>query len=213
MSVQAFVTIKLNSQRLPGKNLLELGGKPLCRHILETLQDVPGLDGISVFCSDETIAEHLPPGVRLVLRDPALDRDEVRGRELFQAFATAVPADYYVLAHTTAPFTRAATVSKLTSAVLDGPHDTAFAGRRLQTYAWHRGSPINYDPADMVRTQDLSPVVVENSSVYVYPRDLMMRTGRRIGEDPFILDVDFPEAIDIDTASDFDMAKRFEDLL
>ncbi len=40
MKVVALIPIKMNSQRLPHKNLLDLGGKPLCYHLTETLTKV-----------------------------------------------------------------------------------------------------------------------------------------------------------------------------
>ena len=57
MKVVAFVPIKLNSQRLQGKNILPVAGKPMCYHICRTLLDVSGVDGIYTYCSDEKIME------------------------------------------------------------------------------------------------------------------------------------------------------------
>lgn len=213
MTVEAFVAIKLTSERLSGKNLLELAGKPLCRHILDTLLAVRGVDEISVFCSDPRIVDYIPSEVRFVQRDPSLDANHVRGRELFQAFAKARPADHYLLAHTTAPFTKRQTIEAALHAVASGRHDSSFAGQRLTAYGWYAGKPINYDPADMARTQDIRPIIIENSSIYHYSHDLIINEGRRIGDSPFIVEVELPEAIDIDTAEDFTVAERFADHL
>lgn len=40
MKVVAFVPIKLNSQRLPGKNIMPLNGRPTCDYIFETIANV-----------------------------------------------------------------------------------------------------------------------------------------------------------------------------
>ena len=55
MKTVAFVPIRLNSQRVAGKNLRSLSGSPLMCHILKTLTAVEGIDEVYVFCSDESI--------------------------------------------------------------------------------------------------------------------------------------------------------------
>ena len=51
--VVAFVPIKLNSQRLPHKNILPLGNQPLSWYIFNTLLNIENIDEVCVFCSDE----------------------------------------------------------------------------------------------------------------------------------------------------------------
>ena len=103
MKVVAFVPIRLNSQRVAGKNLRLLAGEPLMCHILRTLCDVPRIDEIHVYCSDESIRAYLPAGVRFLRRSPSLDRNDTLGREIYDAFTAEVEADIYVLAHATSP--------------------------------------------------------------------------------------------------------------
>ena len=93
MRVVAFVPIKLNNQRLPGKNLLPLGGKPLCNHILDTLTKVDGIDASYVYCSDEAIKEYIPQGITFLKRDKRLDGNEVKGAEIYGSFIHDVDAD------------------------------------------------------------------------------------------------------------------------
>ena len=105
MKTVAFVPIRLNSQRVAGKNLRPLDGSPLMCHILKTLTEVEGIDEVYVFCSDEGIRALLPEGVRLLLRDPSLDSDTTLGREIYDSFTARVGADLYILAHATSRFT------------------------------------------------------------------------------------------------------------
>ena len=104
MKTAAFVPIRLNSQRVSGKNLRPLSGSPLMCHILRTLTEVEGIDEVYVYCSDERIREFLPEGVRFLRRSEELDRDTTLGREIYDSFTAEVEADLYVLAHATSPF-------------------------------------------------------------------------------------------------------------
>ena len=60
MKVVAFVPIRLNSQRVEGKNLRLLGGEPLLCHILRTLLEVEAIDEVYVYCSDPAVRPYLP---------------------------------------------------------------------------------------------------------------------------------------------------------
>ena len=213
MSIAGFITIKMNSQRLPNKNILDLGGHPMCSYILNTLLSTDRLNSVSVFCSSDRIMRYVPDGVNLVLRDAALDADEVKGLDLFQAFARTIEADYYLLGHATAPFMTSRSVEAAISAVESGVYDSAFTAQRIQTYSWFGQSPINYNPVDMARTQDIQPILVESSGIYLFSRDLILNHRRRIGDRPFIVEVGHPECIDVDTLADFRLAEKFADQL
>lgn len=152
MKTVAFVPIRLNSQRVAGKNLRPLDGSPLMCHILKTLTEVEGIDEVYVFCSDEGIRALLPEGVRLLLRDPSLDSDTTLGREIYDSFTARVGADLYILAHATSPFIRAATLADALGKVRSGEYDSAFSAEKIQTFAWFEGRPLNYALDNIPRT-------------------------------------------------------------
>ena len=60
--IVAFVPIKLNSQRLPNKNILPIAGHPMCWHILSSLLNVDGINETYVYCSDEAVKNYIPEG-------------------------------------------------------------------------------------------------------------------------------------------------------
>lgn len=207
MKTAAFVPIRLNSQRVAGKNLRLLGGEPLLCHILRTLTRVEGIDEVYVFCSDESIRSLLPEGVRFLRRDPSLDRDTTLGREIYDSFTAQVDADHYVLAHATSPFIRAATLSEALRKVRSGEYDSAFSAEKIQTFAWYEGRPLNYSLDNIPRTQTIEPVYVETSAFFIFPHNLWTGHHRRIGDRPWMAVVDRIEGLDIDYPEDFTMAE------
>lgn len=207
MKTVAFVPIRLNSQRVSGKNLRSLGGRPLLCHILETLTHVGSIDEVYVFCSDERIRELLPEGIRFLKRSEELDRDTTLGREIYDSFTATVQADLYVLAHATSPFIRAATITDAIEKVHSGQYDSAFSAEKIQTFAWYQGRPLNYALDNIPRTQTIEPVYIETSAFFIFPRELWCSRGRRIGERPYMAVVDRIEGLDIDYPEDFAMAE------
>lgn len=207
MKTAAFVPIRLNSQRVEGKNLRQLGGEPLMCHILKTLLRTKRIDEVYVYCSDESIRPLLPEGVKFLHRSEKLDRDTTLGREIYDAFTAKVEADYYVLAHATSPFIQARTIDAALEKVISGDCDSAFSAEKIQTFAWYEGRPLNYSPDNIPRTQTLEPVYVETSAFFIFPRKLWCERHRRIGDRPYMAIVDRVEGLDIDYPEDFAMAE------
>lgn len=207
MKIVAFVPIKLNSQRVPHKNILPMGNKPLCSIICETLLKVDKIDDIYAFCSDESVKEYLPEEIKFLKRDKKLDGDLVKGKEIYSSFIKEVDADIYILAHTTSPFTKKETVENALDKVLSNAFDSAFTAKKIQTFSWFKGKTINYCLDDIPRTQDIEPVFVETSAFFIFRKELWIKKQRRIGENPYIQEVDNIESIEIDTLDEYNFAK------
>ncbi len=207
MKVVAFVPIRLNSKRVVGKNLKLLGGKPMMCYLLETLVKVPSIDEVYVYCSSEEVRPLLPAGVKLLLRDTALDSDMALGEQIYDAFVREVDADVYMLAHTTSPFIKAETIGTAIEEVLQGRHDSAFSAQKIQTFAWYNGSPLNYSPTSIPRTQTIEPVYVETSAFYIFTREMWLCRHRRVGDNPYMAIVGPVEGVDIDYPEDFELAE------
>lgn len=207
MKTVAFVPIRLNSQRVAGKNLRLLAGEPLMCHILRTLTCVEAIDEVYVFCSDETIRPLLPTGVRFLRRSEELDRDTTLGGEIYDSFTTQVEADLYILAHATSPFIRAETIGEALLKVTSGQHDSAFSAEKIQTFAWYEGQPLNYSLDNIPRTQTIEPVYIETSAFFIFSRAMWCERRRRIGDRPYMAVTDRIEGLDIDYPEDFAMAE------
>jgi len=208
MKTVALVPIKLNSQRLPHKNILPLGNHPLCWYLFNTLTKVEGIDEVYVYCSDKEIMDYVPSGVIYKSREKWLDGDTVKGFDIYREFIKEVDADVYLLAHTTSPFIKKSSISNALEHVLSGESDSAFSAERIQTFAWYKGTPINYNLNDVPRTQDMEPIWVETSAFYIFKKEIFVNHNRRIGFSPYIQEVSGMEAIDIDEKRDFDLASK-----
>ena len=207
MKIVAVVPMKLNNRRLPQKNTkMFTNGKPLCHYILSTLKTIQMIDEIYVYCSNPDIREFIPDGVKYLKRSEMLDLDTTKMNEVLNSFASDVPADVYIMTHTTAPFIKAESISKGLNAVLSEKYDSSFAAKKLQDFLWKDGTPFNYQLDNIPRTQDLPPLYEETSGFYIYRSDVIKQLNRRIGDKPYIVEVGEIESIDIDEAEDFIIA-------
>lgn len=209
MKTVALIPIKLNSQRLPHKNILPIAGHPLCWHLCNTLNQVKRLDEVYVYCSDPTVKQFIPEKTKFLQRPKWLDGDFVKGFDIYREFIKTIDADVYVLAHTTSPFIKVSSCQTALDHILIGENDSAFSAQRMQTFAWYQGKPINYDLNDVPRTQDMEPVWVETSAFFMFRKEIFTVHNRRIGYKPYIQEVSGIEAVDIDEKKDYDMACMF----
>ena len=212
MKIIALVPMRHHSQRVPGKNYRPLAGKPLFHHILETLLAVPEIGEILVDTDSEPIMDGLRrhfPTVKVIPRPEHLLADTVPMNDILLHDTAQAPADFYLQTHSTNPLLKAETVSRAIQALMTNypNYDSLFSVTRWQTRLYDQhGAAINHNPAELLQTQDLPPVYEENSCLYLFTRDTLVRRHHRIGERPLMFEIPRLEAVDIDEESDFEIA-------
>lgn len=207
MKIAAFVPVKLNNERAPGKNTKRFDdGTPLITHFLKTLVQVPEIDELYVFCSQQKITDYIVPGVRFLKRPESLDTKDATPQDIISTFMSMVDADVYMVCHCTSPFVKAERFSECIHKVCEEGYDSAFTGEKIQRLMWHNGQPLNFDAANVPRTQDLPVYYNEVSAAYVFKKETFETLHRRIGLNPYICEVSGVECVDIDYPEDFEIA-------
>lgn len=213
VDVVALLPMKGHSERVPGKNLRPLAGRPLYHWILDTLLSVPSIATVVVDTDSGAIADDVAasfPGVTVRERPEDLLGDEVPMHDIVARFVAEHPdGDVFLQTHSTNPLLTSPTVARAINAFMgDGDHDSLMSVSEWQTRFYdHRGDPVNHDPAVLLRTQDLNPIYEENSNLYIAPREVIARTGCRVGSNPLLFPMGRLESIDIDEEIDFVVAE------
>lgn len=212
MKIAALVPVKLNSRRLPNKNFLMLGNRPLAHYIFETLLKIETISSVYCYTSQMQMLQLLPRGVKLLPRPTRLDQDSIGGNELFD-YAVHKLADYdiIVLCHPTGPYISKESIANGIDSVATQGYDSAISVEKHLNYAWFRNAPLNYIPTKMMQTQDLDPVYIETSGFYIFTRASYMKNNSRIGINPCFVEVSKRESVDIDNPSDFVYAEHLLD--
>jgi len=202
-----------NSERVKGKNYRPLAGLPLYQHVVKALLAVPTIAEVVIDTDSETIMSDVAaafPEVRVLLRPEHLRAGEIAMNDVLLNTADQVEADVLLQTHSTNPFLSSATIASAIDRFLahENDCDSAFGVSRIQARLWTADAkPINHDPAVLLRTQDLAPVYLENSCLYLFTPTTLRERGNRIGERPLLVEVPAEEAIDIDEESDFRLAQ------
>ena len=93
MKAVAVIPARYASTRLPGKPLLDICGKPLIKHVWETVSRARGLDEVVVATDDARIAHAVQAfGGKVCMTSPDCRSGSDRVREV----AASLAADVYV---------------------------------------------------------------------------------------------------------------------
>lgn len=211
--------MKAHSARVKSKNFREFAGKPLFRWILDSLLEVSAIDRVIINTdAREILTENgLNDGDangRVVIRDrkPEICGDFVSMNLVLADDIENVEADAYVMTHTTNPLLRPATIeaalARYRETKTNGEADSLFAVNKIQTRFYRDDmSPVNHDPDNLIRTQDLEPWFEENSNLYIFDRASFVSTDARIGAKPTMFETPPLESVDIDNADQWAIAE------
>lgn len=205
----ALVPLKLDSERLPGKNFLTLGAKPLAHHLLDTLVQSELFEEIFIHASDERIMERLPKGLSWLPRPKELDGSQVKANELFNDSVSQIGEAFIFQTQVTAPFLSFSSIKRGLDAVRIEGFDSSTSVTAHKTFAWLEGSekPLNYELEDIPRTQDIRSVLLETSGFYCFKTSGFLERRTRIHGKTKFIELGFEESVDIDYPEDFLVAQ------
>jgi len=210
MKIVALVPSRINIKKKPPRDIRELGGVPLVNYTMKALNGIHSIDDIFIFASEPTVTSYVGKGLKYrYLKRPAnLDEDDATIQEIISEFLSQIDAEIVVLWHITSPFLRAETIRECIEKVASGEHDSAFTAFKVNKFCWYDGQPLNYGLGGPTpRTKDLKPVIIEQSALYVFTKEVFLIDGRRIGKAPYIKFIDHLEGHDINTEDDFAIAE------
>lgn len=214
MQITALVPIKSFSSRLPNKNFLEIGGLPLFHHVLGTLSGISNIDKIIVNTDSDKVIEDCTkffPKVKIHLRPDHLSSGEINGNELIHYDLSLDTAEYYLQTHCTNPLLSKSTIH---AAILkyfnhQAEFDSLISVDVCRKRIYDKYSKaINHDVSRMQQTQDLDPVFIENSNVFIFSRKSFYdNNNSRVGKNSQLLPMSYIEGLDIDYEEDYELAK------
>ena len=213
--IVAFIPARGGSKRLPGKNLLPLGGLPLVAHAILLARAVPAIDRVVVSTDDADLADVARRyGATSIERPERLSGDHAPTALAAQhaarhLVARGIPVETMVTLQPTQPLrdveTVEATLALLASSGADCAMTVSRVEHKLGTIHHGRFLP-EYELGQ--RTQDLPERYREDGLVYATRGEVVLERGEIFGDRiaPLISDPLFA-SVDIDTALDFELAE------
>jgi CMP-N-acetylneuraminic acid synthetase len=211
----ALMPMRHSSERVPGKNYRPFGdGRPLFHHTLDALKGCNLIDKIVINTDSPTIAEQCAekyPDVIIIDRPENIRGGMTPMNDVLLHDVKTVESQFYLQTHSTNPIMTSETLTNAVETFFKNYpiYDSLFSVTKVQTRFWDSlARAINHNPNILIRTQDLPPFYEENSCVYIFERNTLIERHNRIGNRPFLFEMDPYEAVDIDEEIDFRVAEE-----
>ena len=211
----ALVPMKGHSERVPRKNMRDFCGLPLMLWILKSLECSKFIRPIFINTDSQEIASEALANfkkVKIIERPENIRGDFVSMNEIIAYDLSQIDGEHFLQTHSTNPLLSTQTIDKAIDFYFDNinQYDSLFSVNRLQKRLyWKDGKPINHNPKELLRTQDLGLIFEENSNIYIFSQTSFFRKVKtsKIGLKPLMFKMDKLEAVDIDEEQDFKMAE------
>jgi CMP-N-acetylneuraminic acid synthetase len=213
MAINFLLPMKGHSERVPDKNMKMFRGRPLYHAIMNVLHKSRYAGKIFVDTDSQRISEDLHknfPDVTVIERPGYLCGDDVSMNRIIEHDLSLIKNDNFLQTHSTNPLLRTETIDRAIDFFFNHQEkfDSVFGVNRIQSRLYREdGKPINHDPENLIKTQDLPVIYEENSNLYIFSRDSFEKAGkRRIGKNPYMFEIPEMESLDIDVEADFNLA-------
>ncbi len=208
--VVAIIPIKGKSERVKNKNFKPINSTPLYQFFLSKIQNCH-FDEIYVDTDSEEIKDYsLGLGYKVIDRLHELATNTANGNDLLVHHGNVIDADIYFQLFITCPLMSADTVNKAIKIMQEQEeYDSLFTAYEIYSWFWFHGCAVNYDPKVLPRSQEAKPIIRETTGLYAIRKEALKKYNCRIGENPYMLFVDFKESIDLDDEVDFKLAEFF----
>jgi CMP-N-acetylneuraminic acid synthetase len=211
--IVALVPMRHSSERVPGKNYRDFAGKPLFFHIVQSLSQSKFIDSIVIDTDSKNIIELVRqsfPKIIILERPDHLKDGSVPMNDVLLNIINQVTAEFYLQTHSTNPILSTSTIDAGIKSFLDNfpMHDSLFSVTKKNVRYWDTlARPINHNQNILLRTQDLPPIYEENSCMYIFSKEILLNKHNRIGDRPYLFEIDEIEAQDIDVELNFKVAE------
>ena len=206
--------MKGHSERVPNKNIRLFDGKPLFHRVVDVLEKTPFVKNIIINTdSDEIAADALKKFSKVEInnRPENLHGDFISMNEIIAYDINHSKSEHFLQTHSTNPLLTIATLEKAIKDYFASlkQFDSLFSVTKIQSRLfWQSGEPVNHNPKELLRTQDLPPIFEENSNIFLFSKtSFKAADNNRIGLKPKMFIMDKLEAIDIDEEDDWVIAE------
>ena len=217
------IPMKHNSQRVPGKNYRDFNGLPLFDVIINKIIQVDYIDKIIIDTNSEYIKNLINvkkiDKIQVYDRPEELCAHEVSTNLLLMNVIEKLELnyDYYLMTHVTNPLISVKTIKTMIELFINekcNEYDSLFSVKKWQTRLYkleeERVNALNHNINELIQTQDLEPLYEENSCFYIFSKETLFKKKHRIGYNPYMYIMNDIESFDIDTESDFLIAKTLD---
>ena len=209
-----FFIIKEHSERVMSKNFVEIGYKPLWKHLIYELEG----EEVYIDTDSSKILEeckklywvHAYPRKQEFIDYEDNDKSCLSPVLMMinNFLDTYVKDDNEIIItpHVTSPFLKKNTIKNAVMKLYEG-YDSVHSVTEHQEFSYYKGNPINFNKGVVQKTQDLEPIIMSNGAFFIFKKKTFKKNNNRIGKNPYFYILPPIEDIEIDNYNDLKLAK------
>jgi CMP-N-acetylneuraminic acid synthetase len=213
--ITIYIPLKDHSQRIPGKNFKLFLGQPLFQWVINTCLSLSNIREIVINTDSLQLKKMLPKStqIRIINRLSNLVGDDVSVNEIISSDLSSISTEHILQTHVTNPLVSSETFNRAITTYftkINQDYDSLFSVTPHHKRFYFQAHPVNHNPQMLLPTQDLDPVMEENSNLYLFSKQSFKQSHHlRIGHHPWYYLMNTIESIDIDTIEEFHLAEYF----
>ena len=148
-------------------------------------------------------------GVETHLRDSYYTSNECPGSENLKHLAEQTDSDYILYTPVTSPLVKPKTYEDIINKFrgFGEEYDSIISVNYLKDFLWSQDGPLNYDPTNCPKSQDLKSIFKLNFGACLLERETMIKNQYVVGDKPYWYELEELEGIDVDVPFDFSIAE------
>jgi len=209
MKIMAVVPLRGGSKGIPGKNIIDLNGKPLCYYTINELLNTPKIDKVVVSTEDDKIKEvvnQLFNGRVFILdRPPELASDTATSEVVLSHVLDKMGEDfdYTLFSQCTSPLTEASDFTNL----IDACYNLDSAGFYTECYDYFYS--FANDVEAMVKPRQprqlKTPRKKEAGNAWMFSNEGFLKHRSRLFGNIGMCKIDFIKSLEIDEPDDLEL--------
>ena len=208
----ALMPLRGGSKSIPGKNIGNIAGRPLFAWSLEQAIASGCFDAVHVATDSAQIrqaVEQRCPEAILFGRTAASAADTAGTELVMEEFQAQVAFDVLCLIQATSPLTRARHFREAKAQFEAERLDSLATVAPMRRLFWSaEGQPLNYDPANRPRRQDMAGQLTENGAFYFTRREILSRCRARLGGKIGLYEMPEASLLEVDEPVDWAAAEH-----
>jgi len=217
-NIIAIIPARGGSERIKGKNLLDINGKPLLVYSIEHALQSKLVNDVYVTTDSKDISKCAEKhGAKIIIRPDELSGPTCTSESALLHALLKIESssnekiDYIVFLQCTSPIRKNNDIDKAIETCISGDLDSVFSACKDLGLFWTRDgdklTPLNYEPKTRKREQNMPEQFRENGSIFVFTPELLKQENCRMGRKMGIYEMDLFSSFQIDTDDDIKLIR------
>lgn len=214
MRIIGFVPVRIGSKSIPKKNIKDWNGKPLLYWVCNALNSSNKIDEFYLASDSQEIDEiflsfNFKKGL-LYKRDRENALDESSSESVLLEFLNKNKFeldDVICFCQATSPYLTSIDIDEAIKGLNN--YSSIISVTKFERFIWSSNNkPINYDPFDRPRRQEINNFYLENGAIYISPIKSIKHSNCRISGDIGFHIMDDIDSIELDNPVDWEISEK-----